>query len=76
MKEISNKIKNKILKVQKKVAAVITKIVLFLEYFIVIMPTALLMKITRRDRLLLRKTKSASYWKDYTNKNNDYERLF
>ena len=51
-------------------------IVLAFGYIIAVIPTGLLMKLVRRDRLRLKKANVESYWKDYDNTNTDYEFQF
>ena len=51
-------------------------IVLAIGYIIAVIPTGLLMKIVKRDRLRLKKIKVESYWKNYDNTNTDYEFQF
>lgn len=50
---------------------------LFTGYILAVIPTALVMKIVKRDRLRLRKTECSSYWTDeIPNPDKDYERQF
>lgn len=49
---------------------------LVIVYLAAILPTGLLMKIVKRDRLRLRKPECTSYWLEYENKNTDYEYQF
>ena len=51
-------------------------IVLFIGYLFVVIPTGLLMKIVKRDRLKLKKPNVNSYWINFENKNTDYEYQF
>ncbi len=51
-------------------------IILFFVYFIAVVPTGLLMKIVKRDRLRLKKQKIQSYWLNNENKTSDYEYQF
>lgn len=69
-------IKKQLKKMHKKLCSNIAKIVLFAGYCIVVIPTAILMKIVRRDRLKLHSLKQKTYWKNFDNLNIDYERLF
>ena len=50
--------------------------VLTIGYIIAVVPTGLLMKIVKRDRLRLKKPDLETYWVDYENKNTDYEFQF
>ena len=51
-------------------------IVLAIGYIIAVVPTGLLMKLVKRDRLKLKKYNTGSYWKDHDNTNSDYEYQF
>ena len=48
-------------------------IALTIVYFIAVLPTGLLMKIVKRDRLRLKKPQLQTYWKKNENNNTDYE---
>ena len=50
--------------------------VLAIGYIVAVLPTGLLMKIVKRDRLRLKKPNLETYWVDYENKNTDYEFQF
>ncbi len=50
--------------------------VLAVGYIVAVIPTGLLMKIVKRDRLRLKKPDVKTYWLDYENKNADYEYQF
>ncbi len=50
--------------------------VLAIVYIIAVIPTGLLMKAVKRDRLKLKKTDISTYWVDYENNNTDYEYQF
>ena len=51
-------------------------VVLFIGYIFVVIPTGLLMKMVKRDRLKLKKQNTETYWITYENKNTDYEYQF
>lgn len=51
-------------------------IVLTIGYIVAVVPTGLLMKIVKRDRLRLKKPNVNTYWLDYENRNTDYEYQF
>lgn len=51
-------------------------IVLAVGYFVSVVPTGLIMKIVKRDRLRLKKQNLATYWLNYENSNTDYENQF
>jgi len=51
-------------------------IALFFVYLLAVLPTGLLMKLVKRDRLRLKKPDSNTYWKKYENENTDYEYQF
>lgn len=50
--------------------------VLAIGYIIAVIPTGLLMKLVKRDRLRLKKPILNTYWEDYDNTNSDYEYQF
>jgi hypothetical protein len=52
------------------------KIALFLVYILSVVPIGFLMKITKRDRLKLKKNEQESYWEDYNNNDSDYSYQF
>ncbi len=51
-------------------------VVLAIGYIFAVLPTGLLMKIVKRDRLRLKKPNVETYWLDNENKNTDYEYQF
>ena len=51
-------------------------IVLTVGYIVAVMPTGLIMKLVKRDRLRLKKPQIHTYWKKYENNNTDYEYQF
>lgn len=51
-------------------------IVLVIGYIVAVIPTGMLMKIVKRDRLKLKKPNVKSYWLDYENRSTDYEYQF
>ena len=51
-------------------------IVLAIGYIVAVMPTGLIMKLVKRDRLRLKKMQIQTYWKQYENNNTDYEYQF
>ena len=55
--------------IKDTVSNVIARIALSLVYFVVILPTKVVMIIVKRDRLKLH-LKSNSYWQEYKEKNN------
>lgn len=54
----------------------IARIILFFVWIFAVLPTGVLMKIMKRDRLRLKKPDIKSYWVDNRNKNIDYEYQF
>ncbi len=54
----------------------ISKIILFFVWIIAVLPTGILMKLTGRDRLRLKKAEIRSYWIDNITQNTDYEYQF
>ncbi len=58
---------------------IISRIIMAAIYYVVCTILSLLMKLTRRDRLMLKKQETDSYWKKCTEVKSDkalYERLF
>ena len=51
-------------------------IALFFVYIFTVLPTGILMKIVKRDRLLLKQPETQTYWKKYENPNSGYEYQF
>ena len=51
-------------------------VVLIIGYIVAVMPTGLIMKLVKRDRLRLKKSQIQTYWKKYENNNTDYEYQF
>ena len=51
-------------------------VVLVIGYIIAVVPTGLLMKLVKRDRLVLKKPKVQTYWKKFENNNSNYEYQF
>ena len=51
-------------------------LVLSIGYIVAVIPTGLLMKIVKRDRLKLKKPDVKSYWIDYDKEKTDYEFQF
>jgi amino acid permease len=64
----------------KKIGSFIGKyiaiIILFIGYLVAVIPTGLLMKLVRRDRLRLKKPDTTPYWIDDGNTSKDYELQF
>lgn len=50
--------------------------ILSIGYIVAVIPTGLLMKIVKRDRLKLKKPDVKSYWIDYDKEKTDYEFQF
>ena len=56
---------------------IMSRIIMVLVYFLVVTPIGLLMRMTGRDRLRLKKTKEDSYWTDASHSSKDsYHRQF
>ena len=51
-------------------------IALFFVYIFAVLPTGLLMKAVKRDRLRLKRPDINTYWVKYENKDSDYEYQF
>jgi len=69
-------LKNILMKIGSFLGRYIAIFVLFIGYIIAVLPTGMLMKIVKRDRLRLKKPGIVSYWIDYNNKDSDYEYQF
>lgn len=54
----------------------LAKIALFLIYVCAVIPTGLIMKLSKRDRLRLKKQNLESYWKDIKEENPNHEYQF
>ena len=71
---------NKVQEYGKKVGSFIGKyiaiVILFFGYILAVIPTGLLMKLVKRDRLRLKKSDIETYWVDNKDKNSDYELQF
>ena len=71
---------NKVHEYGKKIGSFIGRyiaiVILFLGYILAVIPTGLLMKLVKRDRLRLKKPDIESYWVDNNDKNSDYELQF
>ena len=55
---------------------VLSKIILFLVYIFTVLPTGIIMKIVKRDRLRLKKPDTETYWIDNKEEKTDYEYQF
>ena len=60
-------------KAGKFIGRYIAVIILFIIYICSVIPTGFIMKLTKRDRLKLKKTNSNSYWIKEKNKTVNYE---
>lgn len=58
------------------IGSVITRIILSLVFYLVILPIAFIIRITRKDLLDIRETNSETYWKERPLKAIDMERQF
>ncbi len=75
-KKIAHFLKSNLEKLGSFLGKYISIIVLTIGYIVAVIPTGLLMKIVRRDRLRLKKQELSSYWKNNENTNSDYEYQF
>ena len=73
LKKILKQITDKILCILGKF---ITTVLLSIGYVFVVVPTFILMKIAKRDRLKITKQNCLSYWIDTEDVASDYERQF
>ncbi len=75
-KSFSVKFKKLLDKIGSFVGKYIAIVVLAIGYIVAVLPTGLLMKIVKRDRLRLKKPDIKTYWLDNENKETDYEYQF
>jgi len=74
--KFGNFIHNTAVKIGHFLGKYLAIIALFFVYILAVLPTGLLMKAVRRDRLRLKKPDLTTYWKKYENENTDYEYQF
>lgn len=75
-KKFAEWFKNLLTKIGNFLGKYIAIFVLALGYILAVIPTGLLMKLVKRDRLRLKKQNVDSYWKDYEVSTTDYEFQF
>ena len=75
-KSFSVKFKKLLDKIGSFLGKYIAIVVLAIGYLVAVLPTGVLMKIVKRDRLRLKKPNVETYWLDNENKNTDYEYQF
>lgn len=75
-KKFAEWFKNLLTKIGNFLGKYIAIFVLALGYILAVVPTGLLMKLVKRDRLRLKKQNVDSYWKDYEASTTDYEFQF
>lgn len=75
-KKCANFIYTKGKKLLKIIGDFLAVIVLFIIYIFAVLPTGIIMKITKRDRLSLRKQNAETYWKDIKKEDPNYEYQF
>lgn len=75
-KKIALKLKSVLSKIGSFLGKYIAIVVLAICYIVAVIPTGLLMKIVKRDRLRLKKPEVNSYWLNCETKNTDYEYQF
>ena len=75
-KKFAHLFKSILTKIGNFLGQYIAIIVLAIGYILAVLPTGLLMKIVKRDRLRLKNPNLETYWVDYENKNTDYEFQF
>ena len=75
-KSFSVKLKKLLDKIGSFSGKYIAIVVLAIGYLVAVLPTGVLMKIVKRDRLRLKKPNVETYWLDNENKNTDYEYQF
>ena len=74
--KLGNFIYKKLKEIGSFLGKYISIIALFFVYICAVLPTGILMKIVKRDRLRLKKSNIQSYWIDNENKNTNYEYQF
>ena len=70
------KFKGLLTKIGEFLGRYLSIIVLTIGYIAAVLPTGLIMKLVKRDRLRLKKPQIQTYWKQYENSNSDYEYQF
>lgn len=75
-KSFAKKFKNLLTIIGNFLGKYIAIIVLAIGYIVAVLPTGLLMKIVKRDRLRLKKPNIDTYWVNCDEKNTDYEYQF
>lgn len=60
----------------KFLGTILAGIALIITWFCTILPTGIIAKMVKRDRLMLNKTKTESYWKDVPTKEATYENQY
>ena len=73
---LRNFLKKLIDKIFSALGRAVTFFMLSIGYIFVVIPTCILMKAVKRDRLRVSKQNCASYWIDSDNNTPDYERQF
>lgn len=72
-REIAKTIKSKSSSIAHSCGNFISYTILTIIFTFVVIPTKLLMKITKRDRLKIREQDRETYWSEYNKNNQDYE---
>ena len=75
-KDFARVFKNILTKTGNFLGKYIAVIILFLGYIFVLIPTGFIMKLVKRDRLILKKPDVKSYWKKNENNDTNYEYQF
>lgn len=63
-------------KLLKKLGEIFSIIALVFVYIVAIIPTGLIIKLVKRDRLLLKNHNNSSYWKKFEHHSENYESQF
>jgi hypothetical protein len=58
------------------VGNIMSRLIMFLIFFAVVTPLGIIMRLTGRDRLKLKKSNASSYWTDVSSAKQDYQRQF
>ena len=75
-KSFAHSFKSALEKIGAFLGKYIAIIVLAIGYFVAVVPTGLLMKLVKRDRLKLKKSETNTYWKNQEKSTTDYEYQF
>lgn len=58
------------------VGNIMSRLIMLLVFFVVVTPLGVIMRLTGRDRLKLKKSNASTYWEDAPSGKQDYQRQF